>query len=142
TARTRRKPVPFTPTEPLPAPSAGAVQFPSGFSWGVATAAYQVEGAATEDGRRDSIWDFLDRKSTRLNSSHVSTSYAVFCLQKIKRMSNVSGGLEPGAGAMKACSTWRGSSLAVTDGYRYVRGRLVVRGSRRRALDTCDTWIS
>src|SRR5699024_11425065 len=25
----------------------------------------------------------LDRKSTRLNSSHVSISYAVFCLQKI-----------------------------------------------------------
>src|SRR5438067_3869173 len=26
--------------------------------------------------------DFLDRKSTRLNSSHVSTSYADFCLKK------------------------------------------------------------
>src|SRR5690242_20931083 len=25
---------------------------------------------------------FLDRKSTRLNSSHMSTSYAVFCLKK------------------------------------------------------------
>src|SRR5699024_11471323 len=25
---------------------------------------------------------FLDRKSTRLNSSHVSISYAVFCLKK------------------------------------------------------------
>src|SRR5690625_5894295 len=25
-----------------------------------------------------------DRKSTRLNSSHVATSYAVFCLKKIK----------------------------------------------------------
>src|SRR5690606_40484519 len=25
---------------------------------------------------------FLDRKSTRLNSSHVKTSYAVFCLKK------------------------------------------------------------
>src|SRR5207253_7064692 len=25
---------------------------------------------------------FLDRKSTRLNSSHVATSYAVFCLKK------------------------------------------------------------
>src|SRR5699024_12788810 len=28
-------------------------------------------------------WDFrVDRKSTRLNSSHVSISYAVFCLKK------------------------------------------------------------
>src|SRR5436305_2219109 len=26
--------------------------------------------------------EFLDRKSTRLNSSHVRTSYAVFCLKK------------------------------------------------------------
>src|SRR5699024_12201196 len=25
---------------------------------------------------------YIDRKSTRLNSSHVSTSYAVFCLKK------------------------------------------------------------
>src|SRR5439155_17120539 len=27
---------------------------------------------------------FLDRKSTRLNSSHVAISYAVFCLKKKK----------------------------------------------------------
>ena len=31
--------------------------FPSDFLWGAATAAYQVEGAATEDGRGASIWD-------------------------------------------------------------------------------------
>src|SRR5437868_6606062 len=29
--------------------------------------------------------EFLDRKSTRLNSSHVSISYAVFCLKKKKK---------------------------------------------------------
>src|SRR5438477_2008076 len=28
---------------------------------------------------------FLDRKSTRLNSSHMSISYAVFCLKKKKK---------------------------------------------------------
>src|SRR3712207_7829758 len=28
---------------------------------------------------------FLDRKSTRLNSSHANISYAVFCLKKKKR---------------------------------------------------------
>src|SRR5690606_41939419 len=30
-------------------------------------------------------WDLLDRKSTRLNSSHVKISYAVFCLKKKKK---------------------------------------------------------
>src|SRR5207249_7002875 len=30
----------------------------------------------------------LDRKSTRLNSSHVSISYAVFCLKKKKKKKN------------------------------------------------------
>src|SRR5690625_5399074 len=31
----------------------------------------------------------LDRKSTRLNSSHVANSYAVFCLQKKERISGL-----------------------------------------------------
>src|SRR6266511_4830774 len=30
----------------------------------------------------DHVADLLDRKSTRLNSSHVKISYAVFCLKK------------------------------------------------------------
>src|SRR5690625_6861156 len=30
------------------------------------------------------VWIIIDRKSTRLNSSHVATSYAVSCLKKTK----------------------------------------------------------
>src|SRR5262245_62860169 len=37
-------------------------------------------GAARSDEDRDQ--DVLDRKSTRLNSSHLGISYAVFCLKK------------------------------------------------------------
>src|SRR5699024_12396969 len=33
-----------------------------------------------------------DRKSTRLNSSHVSISYAVFCLKKKKKREELNGG--------------------------------------------------
>ncbi|HEY2507028.1 MAG TPA: GH1 family beta-glucosidase [Streptosporangiaceae bacterium] len=39
----------------------GSLAFPAGFAWGAATAAYQIEGAASEDGRGTSVWDTFSR---------------------------------------------------------------------------------
>ena len=36
--------------------------FPPSFRWGVATASYQIEGAASEDGRKPSVWDVFCSK--------------------------------------------------------------------------------
>src|SRR5438034_11799187 len=44
----------------------------------------KTDGFCTEDRHRSApiLWAELDRKSTRLNSSHTVISYAVFCLKK------------------------------------------------------------
>ncbi|WP_240135534.1 GH1 family beta-glucosidase [Streptomyces sp. MUM 178J] len=42
-------------------PATTTLRFPTGFRWGTATAAYQIEGAASEDGRTPSIWDTFSR---------------------------------------------------------------------------------
>src|SRR3712207_7292820 len=35
------------------------------------------------------VWKLVDRKSTRLNSSHANISYAVFCLKKKKTITHL-----------------------------------------------------
>ncbi|MEV4671964.1 GH1 family beta-glucosidase [Actinomadura sp. NPDC049382] len=43
---------------------------PEGFRWGVATAAYQIEGAVDEDGRGPSTWDTFARTPGRVRDGH------------------------------------------------------------------------
>jgi beta-glucosidase len=43
-----------------------SLQFPDGFVWGTATAAFQVEGAVAADGRGASIWDTFTHQPGRI----------------------------------------------------------------------------
>lgn len=44
--------------------------FPADFIWGTATASFQVEGAASEDGRGESIWDRFCRTPGKVAGGH------------------------------------------------------------------------
>jgi beta-glucosidase len=45
-------------------------RFPGDFVWGVATSAYQIEGAVAEDGRGDSVWDTFCRRPGVIRDGH------------------------------------------------------------------------
>lgn len=47
--------------------------FPREFRWGCATSAFQIEGAATADGRGDSIWDVFCRQPGRIRDGSNAT---------------------------------------------------------------------
>ena len=48
--------------------------FPANFTWGTATAAYQIEGAAAEDGRTPSIWDTFSHTPGKVSPATTVTS--------------------------------------------------------------------
>jgi beta-glucosidase len=56
--------------EPVGRPDPAGVTFPPGFLWGAATASYQIEGAASADGRTPSIWDTFSKTPGRVAHGH------------------------------------------------------------------------
>jgi beta-glucosidase len=55
----------------MPNSAASSNPFPPGFVWGVATSAFQIEGAASADGKGPSIWDtFCNQPGTIADASN------------------------------------------------------------------------
>src|SRR5438067_10213655 len=105
-SRLRHREVPHQPVHPIPHLGSGFVGKGDGqdrlrrnpviFDQ-VSNAMGDNSSLARSRSRQDQHWpvhgfnglSLLDRKSTRLNSSHVSISYAVFCLKKKKKKKNI-----------------------------------------------------
>src|SRR5437667_12134735 len=53
-------------------------------------AGVETKGIETRGAKIDQVFvSQIDRKSTRLNSSHITISYAVFCLKKKKKTKSI-----------------------------------------------------
>ncbi|MCP9949176.1 GH1 family beta-glucosidase [Actinomadura madurae] len=77
--------------------------FPKGFLWGAATAAYQIEGAAREDGRAPSIWDTFSHtpgKTLNGDTGDVATDHYH------RRQDDIATMAELGIGAYRFSISW------------------------------------
>ncbi|MGZ8611940.1 MAG: GH1 family beta-glucosidase [Actinomycetota bacterium] len=110
--------------------SSSAAGFPSGFLWGVATSAYQVEGAVHEDGRGPSIWDTFSHTPGRTSNGETGD---VACDQYRRYEEDVALMAEMGIGAYRFSIAWPRVQPAG-------RGRVNTRGldHYRRLVDTLN----
>src|ERR1700745_3998650 len=83
----------------------GSLGFPDGFLWGAATAAYQIEGAVTEDGRGPSIWDTFSHAPGR--TFHGDTgAVACACDRSHRSPENIARLRRLGVGAYRFSLAW------------------------------------
>lgn len=101
-----------------------ALSFPSGFLWGTATAAYQIEGAVHQDDRTPSIWDVHSRTPGRVrngDTGDIATDHYHHWREDIALMSDL------GIGAYRFSVSWprvqpTGSGPASAKGLDFYRG--------------------
>jgi beta-glucosidase len=79
------------------------VTFPVDFRWGAATAAYQIEGAATEDGRTRSIWDTFSHTPGRVRGADTGD---VACDHYHRYREDVAAMARLGLGAYRFSVSW------------------------------------
>src|SRR5436309_5049328 len=97
----------------LPAPITGTFTWDynhggSGVGFSRSTAAAHPGDPVTFAVQAPSVVGTSDRKSTRLNSSHVKSSYAVFCLKKNKTPTALLASTRA-CGPLVGCAPWRGA---------------------------------
>ena len=121
---------------------AGAVtgrRFPDGFLWGVASAAYQVEGAVREGGRGPSVWDTFSHTPGKV--FHGDTGDTA-CDGYHRLETDLQLLSELGVGAYRFSIAWprvqpTGSGKANTEGLDYYRR--LVDGLRNRGIEPIAT---
>jgi len=68
------------------------MSFPKGFLWGAASASYQIEGAAEEDGKGLSVWDMMCRQPGKVsggNTGDVSCDHYHRYIEDVKLMAEI-----------------------------------------------------
>jgi len=81
----------------------GVRQFPPGFVWGCATAAYQIEGAVKDDGRKPSVWDVYSHipgKTFNGDTGDVADDSYHLYKEDVRLLKNL------GAGAYRMSISW------------------------------------
>ncbi len=77
--------------------------FPEGFLWGSATASYQVEGGALQDGRGPSVWDTFSHTPGKIKLGHTGD---VACDQYNRHAEDIALMKKLGLGAHRFSLSW------------------------------------